>query len=848
MKRKLLLIFFILVLTGCRVTPTPRASMPTTAEMPATPAPVIKDTAAAPLPDAAPTGAPVEEELTATASPTAVPGPTEPPAVLVEPAGDLLIDYSRPFAGTQRPPAFKPQPYATDLDRLPLSLDSLANPEVLEGLTEDQRAAFSTNGFSILATGEAQFEEIRFSVAKQQGQPYYLTTDAAYHGLHVTFDELLKALERESFRPQMIQVSRQVLDEIMTLRTTDPTLKSEQLLAAAYMGVGLRLFDPQANIPADIEARVQAQINQIAAGGGQAQSVLIPGFKDDYGAYKAVGHYAGDEALESYFRGMTWFGRVSFAFTSASDPTYKPNRVPLIITRALRTAGEGAAANTWRNVNETLDFVIGPSDDAGPVELGGLMAQVYGPWASFTDLADEARWQEFLAQVDSLPAPQIHSTFLATTAELKAARDWRLMGQRFTFDASIFQNLIYDRVGTSDNPRKFPSGLDVMAVFGSPAAEQALEAAKQYDYAQYPEQMALLRHSANNQPADEWTRRFYSGWLYSFFPQVQAKDEAYPPYMRTPAWQYKELNTALGSWAELKRDTVLYNKMPEFLGGGGPPSSGPAHAYVEPNPEVFYRLAYIAAELGMGLNFRVDPDLTVPSMEQINLNQLIPFMEGMGRQFQELGDIAVKELHGEALTEDEYWSILSCIGIIECQPTAFPETPPVPVIAAVSGAEDRVLEAGTGLLDRIYVAVPINGALQVAQGGVFSYYEFTQPRSNRLSDQQWRAMLADGEAVRPAWTENYLLPGGEAEFRMVFRPGDWYIITEAGGTPPLNVRAQPSRSAAVLGKLETGAYLEILEGPVEVSGAYWWKINADFDNLEGWVMENPEWFDRAYGQ
>ena len=63
------------------------------------------------------------------------------------------------------------------------------------------------------------------------------------------------------------------------------------------------------------------------------KTTLIEGFEDDYGDYKPVGHYAGDEELERYFRGMTWLGRVHYKFEETAQETSK---VPLIITLALR--------------------------------------------------------------------------------------------------------------------------------------------------------------------------------------------------------------------------------------------------------------------------------------------------------------------------------------------------------------------------------------------------------------------------------------------------------------------------------------------------------------------------------
>jgi hypothetical protein len=68
-----------------------------------------------------------------------------------------------------------------------------------------------------------------------------------------------------------------------------------------------------------------------------------------------------------------------------------------------------------------------------------------------------------------------------------------------------------------------------------------------------------------------------------------------------------------------------------------------------------------------------------------------------------------------------------------------------------------VLELGTGQIDRIYVLVPGNdGKFEVARGGVYSYYEFAEPSSERLTDSDWRAMLVSGKVpARPAWESSF---------------------------------------------------------------------------------------------
>jgi len=848
MKKRILLVLMVLLLVNCTL-----FTSPATPEPPGIPT----DTSLAVLTSVPPTAA------EAPVSPSATPqeaAPVEPTRVVDVPATpSLQVDTSQSFT-TVELANWQPAKYSPTSDQLPVKMNQVINPEVSAGLTEGQHAFLVENGFVVMNAGDLQFKDIRFDVADRQGQPYFLTTDAAYHGLHITFDELLKGLERENLNPLMTDLTHTLLKEVQSYQQElkGSSIEQDAGQAAAYLAVALKLLDPQVELPPDLENRITPQLKQIEDAAGRDHSVLFPDFEDDYGAYKPVGHYAGNPALENYFKGMTWYGRVSFSFKNKEGDTAPISRLPLIVTLALREAEKDtdqSAASQWSGLHKVLTYLIGPSDDSGPLELSALMDQVYGASVSVQDLADDAQWQSFLAQVDSLPAPQINSTFVNSTTELNATRDWRLMGQRFTLDGSILQNMVYDKVGSADHKRFFSSGLDVMAVFGSEAAYKAQETAGETSYLNYTQQITKLQQAVKAQPETEWLNRFYSSWLYAFIPQVKTKDEAYPPFMQTTAWGYKDLNSALGSWAELKHDTVLYTKMPEFMGGGGPPSSGPAPAYVEPNPDVFYRLSYLTDSISWATTYAVSLH---PPAEQadsqgadISVERLMYSMSLMSEQFKKFGDIAVKELAGQQLDEEDFGSIASCIGYLECLPDYEHNKPPeqMPVIAAVAGAENEILEAGVGHLDRIYVAVPINGQLQIAQGGVFSYYEFTQPRDQRLTDEEWRARLASGPQPRPQYTSQFLLPGGKTNFSMAFRIGDIYIITEEGGTPPLNLRAQPSKDAAVVKKLVYYDYIEIIAGPVKENGNTWWQIQIPYtEGTSGWVLENPAWYERAYGQ
>ena len=69
----------------------------------------------------------------------------------------------------------------------------------------------------------------------------------------------------------------------------------------------------------------------------------------------------------------------------------------------------------------------------------------------------------------------------------------------------------------------------------------------------------------------------------------------------------------------------------------------------------------------------------------------------------------------------------------------------------------KCLEEASGYVDYLTVAYKRpEGDVVLAVGPVFSYYEFKQDMSNRLTDEQWRELLSKGEAAdRPKWNASF---------------------------------------------------------------------------------------------
>ncbi len=112
--------------------------------------------------------------------------------------------------------------------------------------------------------------------------------------------------------------------------------------------------------------------------------------------------------------------------------------------------------------------------------------------------------------------------------------------------------------------------------------------------------------------------------------------------------------------------TPFYTAKCGRTGGGGPPTSPATPSYVEPNPDVFYRLGFAARNLQQGLDYYLnDWDLrgwyVSPYDADPGAREYINFLSRLSENLEAFGQIAEKELNGISLTDEENYQILSCL-------------------------------------------------------------------------------------------------------------------------------------------------------------------------------------------
>jgi hypothetical protein len=324
------------------------------------------------------------------------------------------------------------------------------------------------------------------------------------------------------------------------------------------------------------------------------------------------------------------------------------------------------------------------------------------------------------------------------------------MGQRFTPDEFIFSTLTQGQeapdAATGQSLPSMPTALMVSTLMGSKESATLLNTWIQNNAPNsdkvLADKMQTLQTYFDNTTQQQWTQNIYWSWLYtikSLFTDGIDKT-GYPMFVKSANWDVKNLQTFLGSWTELKHDTLLYAKQSYAEMGAGGPGTTPAplpvpKGYVEPNVDFLDRLIALV-------------DLTSSGLSQYGL---------MPSNFQSRNDtfknaltlyrsLAVSELQNQTISDDDFEKLRLSAGQLDSilQPpasqAALESNARSAVIADVytDVPDNKILYEADGIPNYIYVAVKDTNGTRLTKGLVYSYYEFTGPVATRYTDQTWQ--------------------------------------------------------------------------------------------------------------
>jgi hypothetical protein len=620
--------------------------------------------------------------------------------------------------------------------------------------------------------------------------PILITADTLLHLTRGQLDQTLHSLEERVLLPDLGALTEALLH---TIDRMPPPANSEAWRAArkqalSYLGVAQRALRPDAELPRDVDAAAVAEALAALRKGSGPVHVRLLGRAVDFSPHRPQGHYAGSARLQGYHAAMSWFSQAPLLLEGGPgrpvsvDEARQQTLAAALLAEALGRAAlpDGRKATVaWERIYTVTAFFTGLADDLGPQQYRAALARAELSGPNLARLTDPSRLRalklELVKQTsarDTREEPVQATTPAGLFSRLGATAGFRLFGRRFVPDSYVFDRLVYPHIGpptrtgqftygqTADGRgvRALPRGLDLLAVLGSGRARELLHELGDDAYAAsdgapgYPEALARLRRQLGGFDDMDWNRNLYWSWLYAMKPLLAARGAGYPPFMTSPAYGTRSLNTALASWAHRRQDTALYvqpgdleakvAKTPQIA----PPRSRSAARYVEPVPELYARLLALTRMANRGL--AEVGVLDEPARQR--LGALEKLLSGALA-------IAEKELANESLAAGDLKFLAGLPERLE------PPAADTRSVAAVytDPQTGQVLQEATGLLDLgLFLYQKPDGSLEVGVGPVLSYYEFKRPLGQALTDAQWRRLLAAPRGPeRPTWTRSYRSTG-----------------------------------------------------------------------------------------
>ena len=641
---------------------------------------------------------------------------------------------------------------------LRVNMQNLTNPTQLKDFDAQLCRQLAYNGFAIVPARHEQLFHI-YEQNDYNSFPSFVTTDLFLQLYHLYFDCMLRELEEQHLMPLMTGFSHDMLQAMRAVSAGAPADSDFSRAAqrnVRFYNIAWHLFTGDPIADKNGEALEMREIERVTAA-VNARSELLMDYMGEisfaYSLFRPRGHYTRSEDLKRYFQGMMWLQSAPMGMDHADE-------VNQAVIMAYVLNHDKALQAKYDKLNRLITYLMGQPDNLSMSQVQAEVART-----GIENLGELLGNQQAMAQIGkALKETGDKQTRIRPKFEKTSHNKICVLPQRYQPDAEVLQEMVdYDGDPTQ---RDVPQGVDVFAAMGVSAAEQILKEQQ----TEWKGLAPALTKMKKRMGEIDWQETIANQWLSSL-KAIGDKADNLPYFMVTSAWDRKNLNAMLASWAELKHDAILYAKQPmgAECGGGGLPDPV-VKGYVEPNTGFWKK----AIEL-------------LDNTEQLLKDQqmLTEKMGGATTRIREEAEfllrVSEKELAGKTLTDEEYDQIGYVGSTFENISLDLIRQPDqwlmgwsdvqgtdkkVALVADVYTANadnnpsKSVLFEAVGDADEIYVVVEMDGYLYLTRGAVLSYREFKQPVDEpRLTDEEWQQQLEQQPRKGvPEWMKPILVP------------------------------------------------------------------------------------------
>jgi hypothetical protein len=543
-----------------------------------------------------------------------------------------------------------------------------------------------------------------------------------------------------------------------TEEETNGTAAPKQPEVSYEDAVAQRLTDARKNLPADVGEALAKEITLVLAASGMEKSPLFgdvsPTKPADYSQFKPRSHYTKSNALGGYFRAMMFLGRNSYELTNSANI----GDATLAALAMARTPSKGTTpVKAWQQLMEITGFFAGQSDDITYTEYRDWLASLLGTAALDPAAAISSAVTQKLADgLAKLRPPMIVSS---VHADLTSSPDsdppaFRVCGQRFSWDARVLDRL------TRGSPQAMPStptAVMIAAAFGDPHAEgisQKFVAANPTHAAEFNKRLPEIRKELAGVTDAAWFNSMAAKQLQVIATLARPRNANFPAFMSNDAFRAKNIESMLGSFTELKHDTVLYAKQVYAEAGeGGESDKLPpvVKGFVQPDVPFWREMERLAVFAADGFaRHKLLPD------GDEEFSRFREFAKDIGK----FRKIAEKHISATPLTAAD-WETIRTTDLTRMAAPLVPYDEPKPGDGKCALVTDVLTDAASATilceaLGRPYVMIAMVGGKdgnRMVAGLAYNHFEFSRPLAEgRLTDEEWQAVIYTKKPELPAKT------------------------------------------------------------------------------------------------
>jgi hypothetical protein len=489
----------------------------------------------------------------------------------------------------------------------------------------------------------------------------------------------------------------------------------------------------------------------------------------DFSQFTPRGHYDDGWILARYFRAMMWLGRTELRLVDVKeDGTRVLNRREVEDVLALQQLFTSDLRAEWDSIEQIVALFVGEADYMTLPQVKQLQdALGLADSTGFAALSDD----KVLATIDAgnYGVQRICSQLMLVDDGVTALpNSFAFLGQRYTVDSHVLSKVVYPNTPQ----RLMPNPLDLaFAALGNDQAAPLLRS--ELDAYGYAPSLGKARQLVEWHDAAYWDSSIYTFWV-SALRQVSAGSVGatnLPAIARTEAWGRRLLNTQLGSWAELRHDTLLYAKQSYT----GIPLCEYPDGYVDPYPALFGRLRQLgtmAAEHMSAVWPSTSGGGNAPASYFQTLAQVAGHLETLANEeltgatrtqadLDFLNDAVVVKRQSAGCTTisvpSGWYAKLFYQGsdALDSDPTiADVHTQPADAGGAIVG---RVLHVATGNPRLMVVSVDSCQGPRAYAGVVSAYFEQITDNFKRKTDQEWSTQLQAATPVDVPWMQDLVV-------------------------------------------------------------------------------------------